>query len=202
MTHRNHLGDRLSALVDGELDHDARERALVHLAHCSSCRAEADAQRAVKRLLAGTPVPDQPAGAAARLLALAEPGGPLPPRARTMPQGPVVPDVSPPGRRPPGGRARPAGRHDGRHPGGRSAVRRRLRLVAAGALSVAGLVLGTAFAVGGTPTSEQPVVPPVAELSVEHTRTSTAVTVGDPGTGLMVGFEDVDAARGDAAPGR
>ncbi|MGE7383347.1 zf-HC2 domain-containing protein, partial [Serratia bockelmannii] len=30
-----HLGDRLAALVDGELKHDARERVLAHLATCS-----------------------------------------------------------------------------------------------------------------------------------------------------------------------
>lgn len=191
MSRAGHLGDRLSALVDGELDHHSRERALAHLAHCASCRAEADAQRAVKSLLAGTPVPGPSADAVAALVALAAPGGPLPPRARTMPQGPVVPDLPPPGRP----------RRDSRHPRGRSTAHRS-RLVAAGALSMAGLVLGTAFAVGGSTTSDRPVVPPVAELSVEHTRTSTGVTVGDPGTGLMVGLEDAAPARGDAAPGR
>jgi hypothetical protein len=55
---------------------------------------------------------------------------------------------------------------------------------------VAGLVLGTAFVVGGSSgSSTGPVVPPVAELSVEHGRTSTAVTVGDPGVGLMTTFD-------------
>jgi hypothetical protein len=65
-----------------------------------------------------------------------------------------------------------------------------VRVATAGTLSVAGLVLGTAFVAGGSPSEPAgPVAPPVAELSVEHGRTSTAVTVGDPGVGLMTTFE-------------
>lgn len=45
------LGDRLTALVDGELDHDGRDRALAHLAGCDGCRAEAEALRRLKRRL-------------------------------------------------------------------------------------------------------------------------------------------------------
>jgi anti-sigma factor RsiW len=45
------LGERLTALVDGELDHDERDKALVHLASCAECRAEADTLRALKRRL-------------------------------------------------------------------------------------------------------------------------------------------------------
>lgn len=45
------LGDRLTALVDGELDHDGRDRALSHLAGCADCRAEAEALRGLKRRL-------------------------------------------------------------------------------------------------------------------------------------------------------
>jgi anti-sigma factor RsiW len=47
MTH--HLGQRLSALIDGELDGEGRDRVLVHLAKCESCRAEAVALRTLKR---------------------------------------------------------------------------------------------------------------------------------------------------------
>ncbi|MGH8895408.1 MAG: hypothetical protein ACRDWY_19190, partial [Actinomycetes bacterium] len=60
--------------------------------------------------------------------------------------------------------------------------------------SVAGLVLGTAFVAGGAQTSST-VVPPVAELSVEHGRTSTAVTVGDPAIGLMSTFDVTTSTR-------
>ena len=45
------LGDRLTALVDGELDHDGRDLALSHLAGCDGCRAEAEALRRLKRRL-------------------------------------------------------------------------------------------------------------------------------------------------------
>ena len=169
-----HLGDRVAALVDGELDHHAREKAFAHLAHCPACRAEVEAHRGVKRLLLQAGVPEPPGGTVPGLLALAAPGGPLPPRSRSMPLGPVVPDLPAPGRRTHSRRAHP-----------------RARLVAAGTLAAAGLVLGTAFLAGGS--SSAPVVPPVAELSVEHSRTSTAVTVGDPGLGLMTGLTTGDA---------
>jgi anti-sigma factor RsiW len=44
-----HLGQRLSALIDGELDSENRDRVLVHLAKCEPCRAEAVALRTLKR---------------------------------------------------------------------------------------------------------------------------------------------------------
>jgi hypothetical protein len=69
-----HLGDRLAALVDGELDHDARERVQAHLATCSKCKAEADAQRSLKSVFATTAPPPPSAGLLARLQGL--PGGP------------------------------------------------------------------------------------------------------------------------------
>jgi anti-sigma factor RsiW len=45
----SHLGHRLSALIDGELDDAERDRVLVHLARCEACRAEAVALRTLKR---------------------------------------------------------------------------------------------------------------------------------------------------------
>jgi anti-sigma factor RsiW len=44
-----HLGQRLSALVDGELESDERDRVLLHLARCGWCRDEAAALRTLKR---------------------------------------------------------------------------------------------------------------------------------------------------------
>ena len=44
-----HLGQRLSALIDGELDCDERDRVLGHLARCAWCRDEASALRTLKR---------------------------------------------------------------------------------------------------------------------------------------------------------
>lgn len=68
-----HLGDRLAALVDGELGHDARERVLAHLATCGRCKAEADAQRRLKSVFAETAPPGPSEGLLARLQQL--PGG-------------------------------------------------------------------------------------------------------------------------------
>jgi len=65
-----HLGDRLAALVDGELGHDARERVLSHLATCRSCKAEADAQRRLKSVFADTAPPPPSDGLMARLQGL------------------------------------------------------------------------------------------------------------------------------------
>jgi anti-sigma factor RsiW len=45
----SHLGERLSALIDGELSHQQRERVLAHLAHCAPCRQEAAALRMLKQ---------------------------------------------------------------------------------------------------------------------------------------------------------
>ncbi|MZD08111.1 zf-HC2 domain-containing protein, partial [Streptomyces sp. SID5785] len=68
-----HLGDRLAALVDGELGHDARERVLAHLATCPKCKTEADAQRRLKSVFAQTAPPPPSESFLARLQGL--PGG-------------------------------------------------------------------------------------------------------------------------------
>jgi anti-sigma factor RsiW len=182
-----HLGPRISALADGELGHEARDRALAHVAHCAACRHQLEAERAIKDLLASAAAPVPPDRVLASLQELARPGGPLPPRARTMPQGPVVPVLPAPGRRPRGVRL------DSRGPASygprtRRTVRR-ARYAAVGAFSVGVLVLGTAFAAapdrpGGS------VVPPAAELSVEHTATTSGLTFGDPGLGVAATFGD------------
>jgi anti-sigma factor RsiW len=65
-----HLGARAAALVDGELGHEARERALAHLAICQDCRTEVQAQRALKRELLGLQAPNPPTPLHLRLLAL------------------------------------------------------------------------------------------------------------------------------------
>ncbi|MCR6493866.1 zf-HC2 domain-containing protein [Cellulomonas sp. P24] len=77
-----HLGSLTSALVDGQLDPAAAERALAHAAACPRCAAELAAARASRRVLSGiddvAPAPDL----TARLLALGTgadgPGGPGP----------------------------------------------------------------------------------------------------------------------------
>lgn len=47
----SHLGRWLSALVDGELQGEERDRVLNHVAGCAGCRQEANAMRALKRRL-------------------------------------------------------------------------------------------------------------------------------------------------------
>ncbi|MFF7452325.1 MULTISPECIES: zf-HC2 domain-containing protein [unclassified Streptomyces] len=68
-----HLGDRLAALVDGELGHETRERVLAHLATCAKCKAEADAQRRLKNVFAEAAPPPPSESFLARLQGL--PGG-------------------------------------------------------------------------------------------------------------------------------
>jgi anti-sigma factor RsiW len=65
-----HLGDLAAALVDGELDHDQRDRALAHITCCAECRAEVDAQRRLKALLANQSDPVLSASLTVRLLAV------------------------------------------------------------------------------------------------------------------------------------
>ncbi|WLW52397.1 anti-sigma factor family protein [Streptomyces sp. YU58] len=68
-----HLGDRLAALVDGELGHESRDRVLAHLATCAKCKAEADAQRRLKNVFAEAAPPPPSESFLARLQGL--PGG-------------------------------------------------------------------------------------------------------------------------------
>lgn len=65
------LGDVAAALVDGELDHAARERAHRHLAHCAGCRAEVEGQRRLKARLSGAGHPEPRGDLTDRLLRLA-----------------------------------------------------------------------------------------------------------------------------------
>ena len=44
-----HLGQRLSALIDGELEASEREHVLIHVTKCGSCRDEVAALRMLKR---------------------------------------------------------------------------------------------------------------------------------------------------------
>ncbi|MDR6979425.1 anti-sigma factor RsiW [Streptomyces sp. 3330] len=71
-----HLGDRLSALVDGELGHDTRERVLAHLATCPKCKSEVDAQRRLKNVFAEVAPPAPSESFLARLQGLPAGGDP------------------------------------------------------------------------------------------------------------------------------
>ena len=164
------LGERITTLTDGELGHNARDRALAHIASCASCRAAVEAERALKaRLSRGmTPVPSE--ALTSRLLRLAEPGDPLPPPTVRMPGTHRSAPLPLPGRpqhasttRPGAARsASPATRTVG--PARRGARRGAL---AAGALSLVGVALGGVLVLGSG--AEAPVVrPTVARFSLEH----------------------------------
>ncbi|MBC3842659.1 hypothetical protein GXW82_28210 [Streptacidiphilus sp. 4-A2] len=60
----------MAAFVDGELDHDARERVLSHLATCAPCLARAEEERRLKSRLAASTPPDPSQLLMNRLLAI------------------------------------------------------------------------------------------------------------------------------------
>jgi anti-sigma factor RsiW len=151
----SHLGDRLSALVDGELSGAELDRARAHLAGCEQCRAEATELRALKQqlraLMAGAPAE---AAMTRRLIAMTGPGGPLPPRRRLL-------RVIPGRRLAPG----PASSRPGTRPGSR-----RRRYLVLGTVSLV-VGLGTAaFTLGGGPDAAPgpKITPPVEMYSIEH----------------------------------
>jgi anti-sigma factor RsiW len=70
----SHLGHRLSALIDGELDDVERDRVLVHLAGCEPCRSEAVALRTLKRRMNALGEAAADSALTRRLIGLAKPG--------------------------------------------------------------------------------------------------------------------------------
>ncbi|MCK9925006.1 zf-HC2 domain-containing protein, partial [Frankia sp. AgPm24] len=76
-----HLGDRVSPLIDHELDHDARDRALAHLAGCDPCQREVIRMRALKARLVTLRDPAMSDAFVARLRGL----GAVPPAAPVDP---------------------------------------------------------------------------------------------------------------------
>src|SRR5215470_11184226 len=166
----SHLGDRLSALVDGELGGAELDRAHAHLAACEPCRAEAAELRELKQKLRGL-ITRAPAEAAmtSRLIAMTGPGGPVPPRRHLLR---VVP-----GRRPvsPASGAAYSRPGSGRPWSGGFTGQRRRYLV----LGTVSLVVGlgaAAFTVGGGGDAAPGprITPPVEMYSVEH-----AITTGE-----------------------
>jgi anti-sigma factor RsiW len=173
-----HLGERLTALVDGELGHDERDRALMHLAACDQCRVEADALRALKRRLraVGDAVPAE--SLLGRLRAMGEPGEPLPPEIRRFPGQSRVRAAARIATRPRDTRS------PGGHPRRAATARRRLprgRYLLAGAATLAVLGIGSAaFAAGSEPRSLPRVAPSVEQFAVEHALTSGDVPLTAP----------------------
>jgi hypothetical protein len=166
----SHLGNRLSALVDGELGGAERDRAYAHLAGCEECLAEAAALRELKRQLRSLAA-EAPAEAemTERLMTAAVSAAPTNPvrqhRRRVVP--------------------RPARALRG--PGGSSAPRRRMskrnrRYLVLGTMSIV-VGLGTAaFSVGGSgDAGPGPKITPQFELySEEHAITTGGVPFTGP----------------------
>jgi anti-sigma factor RsiW len=160
----NHLGDRISAFIDNELDVDARERVLVHLARCAECRASVEAERAIKARLGALARPDVPTDLATRLAGIGA-GDQASRRPRH-----VVPRLR-------------------RRATGRRAVGRRRRVVAGSGAALAG-ALGAAFALGGGPVEGRPVTPNVNRFTVEHAVISDEVVplTDRGGSAVVVSF--------------
>jgi anti-sigma factor RsiW len=175
----SHLGDRLSALIDGELDGAERDRASAHLASCEQCRTEAAELRALKQKLS-TLLSRAPAEAAMtrRLIAMTGPGGPLPPRRET--------------RRETRREIRRETRRETTRPGPRAPVRRRYLVLGTVSL-VVGLSTAAFTAGGGEATPGPRITPPVEMYSVQHAITTGEVPFTGPSAGASV--PDSDATQ-------
>ncbi|MFI5066245.1 MAG: anti-sigma factor family protein, partial [Streptosporangiales bacterium] len=71
----SHLGQRLSALIDGELSAAERDRVLAHVARCEGCRQEAAALRALKQRMHSLGEAMVDTALTGRLMAMAASGG-------------------------------------------------------------------------------------------------------------------------------
>src|ERR1700722_17525039 len=85
----SHLGQRISALIDGELSDSERDRVLAHIAGCDECRQEAVALRALKHRMHSLGEAMVDAALPGRLMAMAMPpdGRPWTARAPWRPRG-------------------------------------------------------------------------------------------------------------------
>jgi hypothetical protein len=169
-----HLGQRLSALIDGELEGSERERVLLHMARCDSCRAEVTALRTLKRRMSALGEAAAGAGLTGRLMSLSarvsradsESADNPPSSAPSWPDGPgggyghgQGSDSPPPSwpERPEGMRGRSQG----------SAEQRTGRYFLAGSLAVFLAGLGTAaFIAGGEPQPQAPTPPVTPSVDV------------------------------------
>jgi anti-sigma factor RsiW len=149
-----HLGQRLSALIDGELDGSERERVLVHLSGCDSCRDEVAALRMLKRRTSALGQDASGVGAAltGRLIGLS---------ALVSLQEREDADQPPPDSSP----DRPTGGLPGRGPG--SPEQRAGRYFLAGSLAIFLAGLGTAAVIaGGESQPQAPTLPVTPSVDV------------------------------------
>jgi anti-sigma factor RsiW len=181
-----HLGDHLSALIDGELSGTDLDRANAHLAACGACRDEAHALRRLKHDLRAIADICDAEGLTSRLLAM-----PSQDHIRQADQDLVL--AGHPARhlgRAPSGRrratARPAGRRRPADPYdslvSRRPPRRRRRYVLWSTVSLVVVGIGTAaFGMGGSGGGTEPQITPQLEVfDMQHAATSGDVPFVDP----------------------
>lgn len=178
-----HLDERISDLVDDRLEHDERDRALVHLTVCAHCREAVELERDARNALRSLPAMAPSEKLVGRLLALAEPGEPLPPAppASALQPAPVA-GWRPRDSRPPSGPA-------GSRPGGRASRRvRAVRVVALG-MCTTGAMLILLASLGSTgdspPDTPVSVVPPLEEFTEEHARSTGGLPFVEPASLLV-----------------
>nr|WP_202886376.1 zf-HC2 domain-containing protein [Kribbella sandramycini] len=169
--------DKLSAVVDGQLDHDSRDKVLSHLVGCDTCRAEVDAQRRLKARMAALEAPEPSTDLMQRLMGVSS----FSPEPREEIRPVLTPAVSLFPQR----SAFPAARSGTSRPGAVRTPRSRRRtgvLGAAGSAAAVASLLGTAFVVGDPARSEQPpaLQPPVASFSSDHASTTGTTPFADP----------------------
>ncbi|TDC50456.1 anti-sigma factor [Jiangella ureilytica] len=181
-----HLDERISDLVDDRLEHDERDRALVHLTVCEHCREAVEIERDARNALRSLPDVAPSQKLVASLLALAEPGEPLPPAppASAAHPAPVA------GWRPRD--SRPSSGPSGSRPGARSGRRvRAVRVVALGMCTTGAMLIllasigGTGSDSPGTPDTPVSVVPPLDEFTFEHARSVGGLPFGEPSSLLV-----------------
>jgi anti-sigma factor RsiW len=184
----SHVGARSAELVDGEAGDTDRERALAHLAVCGECRREVDALRRIKTRIATLPNPEPPSDLKRRLKNIEAAGPPVPPRSR------IMPGVYRPGPVAAPGRERPLTR-----PIGHLHRWRRSALVG---FAATGVLLTTAFIVGGQPRQPVEKLPPaVGTLTSEHAATAGDFPLSDPAWGVTVdaSLRRLSVISGDAS---
>ncbi|HXT91786.1 MAG TPA: zf-HC2 domain-containing protein [Trebonia sp.] len=170
----SHLGELLSALVDGELSGAELDRANAHVAACGACRVEANALRRLKHELRSLAEVSDADDITKRLLALAgqaDQDPPVPVRYLDRERGRR--------RQPPkAGRQGLSGPFSARR---RLIGRRRGRYVLWSTVSLVVVGIGTAFGMGGGSSATGPQITPQLEVfDVQHAIYSGDVPFADP----------------------
>ncbi|MGZ4603172.1 MAG: hypothetical protein ACXV0U_06190 [Kineosporiaceae bacterium] len=184
----SHLGDRVAALVDGQLTADAVDRATTHLASCRPCRDLFELERLTKARLTSLVGPEPAPELVGRLLAMRGPAGPLPPRPGYVPgtprpqpvplRPPVTTGVRSGAQRWQATSTRPAGR-----PPVLTARRTRLAAAVLGALSVVGVgVAGVAVGTSAGGATQRPGSP----MDTFVTSPGTSLVSGNLGSGTRL----------------